>query len=103
MTMMVRFDGRAMVGLDRQTERMPIAEALQQFAARKQSLMADLGAAHETTGPVDREAFARPYAQASIRYRFRDVAVELSVTNLGDGLVVREQYFDLAPTGDPHG
>ncbi len=99
----VRFDGRAMVGLDRQSERLPIVDALRDFSERKQALVTSLGAAHEMSGAVDREALARPYAQTSIRYRFRDVAVELSVTNLGDGLVVREQYFDLAPTGDPHG
>gem|GEM_PF-4570475 len=102
-TSTVRFDGHAMVGLDRQSERLSVAEAVARFSSQQQELYQELGAAHEGDGAVDPVALARPYAHASLRYRFRDVVIELSVTNLGDGIVVREQYLDLAPPGDRHG
>jgi hypothetical protein len=72
-----------------------VHEALADFSRETNALEASLGASHQQGGEPTDAGMALPARQASIRYRFRDLAVDLTVTNLSNTFVVRRQLREL--------
>jgi hypothetical protein len=84
-----RFDDKGqLVGADAMHTGGSPEEATRRLADVEKRLEGTLGAP-QTKSDL---SLAEPYARASVEYRFRDYAADVSATNFGDAVVVREQY-----------
>lgn len=88
-----RFDPQGtLVAVDGMHDGATADQSVHYFEAASHKLEADFGAPIPSPMPTP-ETLAEPFSRAAFEYRFRDLAVDLTVTNLGDrGVVVREQY-----------
>ncbi len=95
-----RFDPKGtLVAVDGMHDGAPADQAIQYFEAASHKLETDFGAPNPSPMPTA-ELLAEPFSRAAFEYRFRDLAVDLTVTNLGDrGVVVREQYRAIPKDG----
>jgi hypothetical protein len=94
-----RFDPKGtLVALDAMHADAPADDAVHALASAEARLARDLGPATSTDGERTAAYLDGAMAQASIAYRFRDYAIDVSATNFGNGgVVVREQYRALEP------
>ncbi|MEO6417920.1 MAG: hypothetical protein ABIP39_00835 [Polyangiaceae bacterium] len=88
-----RFDTKGiLVAIDAMHDGATADQAIHYFETASRKLEADYGPATPSPMPTA-ESLAEPFTRAAFEYRFRDLAVDLTATNLGDkGIVVREQY-----------
>ncbi len=94
-SLVARFDRHGLlVGLDRQLDASETAAALQAFELRVREHETRYGVAHTRAGEASLEFLSAPLAQTSARWRFEDLALDVTVTHLGSGAVVREQVRD---------
>jgi hypothetical protein len=92
----VRFgEQKQLVGLDSERRFLDLNAALADFSREAIALEGSLGASHQHSGEPNVTGMAQPARQASLRYRFRDVAVDLTVTNLANTFVVRRQLREI--------
>jgi hypothetical protein len=85
--------GRAL-GVDVLARTQPAAAGAEMAQQLADDLRAQLGEPTSADGEFDGRALDAPFHSASRHYRFHDVIVVLSATNIpGSGLVVREQYM----------
>jgi hypothetical protein len=94
-----RFDPKGtLVALDAMHAGASAEEAARALDAAAARLARGLGPPNATDGERSAAYLGVPLAQATIEYRFRDYAIDVSATNLGDrGVLVREQYRALEP------
>jgi hypothetical protein len=95
-----RFDPKhTLVAVDAMHDGAPVGQAIHYFEAASRKLESDFGPPTPTPMPTP-ESLAEPFTRSAFEYRFRDLAVDLTVTNLGDkGIVVREQYRAIPKDG----
>lgn len=88
-----RFDTHdALMAVDAMHEGAPADQAVRYFEEASRKLATDFGPPTPSPMPTA-ESLAEPYTRAAFEYRFRDLAVDLTATNLGaTGVVIREQY-----------
>jgi hypothetical protein len=84
-----RFDDKGtLVAVDVMHEGGSPEDAMRRLAEVEKRLAGTLGSPQtKSDAPL-----AEPYARASVEYRFHDYAADVSATNFGDAVVVREQY-----------
>lgn len=97
-SLVARFDhAGVLVGLDRQdTARSPDA-ALRLFEERVRGYESQYGTPHGRGGEASVSFLSAPLRQASVRYRFDDLALDVTATHLGQGVVLREQIREVPP------
>jgi hypothetical protein len=86
---------KQLVGWDSEHRFATVHEALADFSREAEALEASLGASHHRSGDPTDAGMSQPARQASLRYRFRDIAVDLTVTNLSNTFVVRRQVREI--------
>ena len=88
-----RFDTKdALTAVDAMHEGAPPEQAIRYFEAASRTFATDFGPPTPSPMPTA-ESLGEPYSRAAFEYRFRDLAVDLTATNLGGtGVVIREQY-----------
>ena len=97
-SLVARFDRNGLlVGLDRQGDSRSPAEALRVFEERLRSYEGQYGAPHGRGGDATAAFLSAPLRQAGARYRFDDLAIDVTATYLGDGVIVREQIREVPP------
>lgn len=91
---LARFDPQGhLVAVDRVRYRLPPEDGERELAALQTNARETLGEPARTWGEATASYLAHPLRQAGFEYRFADVALDVSVTNLGrDGIVLREQH-----------
>ena len=99
-TLVARFDrAGVLVGLDRRLAASSPEGATAAFAARARGYESTFGAPHTRTGQPTVAFLSSPLSQAGVRYRFQDLAIDLTVTQLGHDVVVREQVREVRAQG----
>jgi hypothetical protein len=98
-SLVARFDRQGLlVGLDRQDASRTPDAALRVFSARVHDYETQYGAPHGRGGDATVAFLSSPLRQVGVRYRFEDLAIDVTVTHLGDGVVLREQVREV-PAG----
>ena len=97
-SLVARFDAKGLlVGLDRRGTAVEPAVAVQAFEARVRSYETEFGAPHTRGGDASVAFLSEPLRQAGVRYRFEDLTIDVTVTQLGRGVVLREQVREIPP------
>ena len=91
---LARFDaGGHLVAVDHVRYGLGAADAERELAAILAGSRSTLGEPSRTWGEATASSLARPLRQTGFEYRFSDVAVDVTATNLGrDGVVIRQQH-----------
>lgn len=101
-SLVARFDAKGLlVGLDRRGGAVDPAAALQAFEERVRAYETDFGSPHLRGGEASVAFLSSPLRQAGVRYRFDDLSIDVTVTHLGSGVILREQVREIpaAPRG----